>query len=65
MKKLLKKVPLLESPRFYALLFIVVVELLQTQGWLDQGAVAEILRAFELLFGGAATIRTIDKLGKR
>jgi len=64
-KTLYAKIPVLRSPRFWALFFIVLVEFLQTQGIFDQGASEDILSAFQVLLGGAAAIKTVDRFGEK
>lgn len=62
--KLTDKVPLFRSPRFWAIVFIVAVEYAFNEG-LDVDWLNELLRAFELIAGAAAGIKTVDRLGEK
>lgn len=53
-----------KSARFYAVVYIALVELLFALG-LEVEVLNEILRTLQLIAGGSALIRTVDRHGEK
>lgn len=63
-QKMLAMMPVLRSPRFWAIVFVGVVEAVQKGGYLDAGLADVLLSALEMIAGGSALVKTVDRHGE-
>ena len=65
MEKLLEKMPLLKSPRFWAIVIAGVIEALRKEGLVDEGIVNVIASTVEMVVLGAAGVKTLDRFSEK